>query len=104
MANRSPGAPHRLIIDCVEITQLTSVSVLFQSNMSKSYTLEVTATHNDIKKLMLRILDETTNLDERVELCFGTCRLVARDERERELNPDTVTAEEALDALVSALE
>ena len=72
--------------------------------MSRTYTLEVPATHTDIRNLMLLVLDETTNLDERVELRFGTCRLLARDERDRELNPDTVSAKEALETLVSALE
>ena len=72
--------------------------------MSKTYTLEENCGNTDIKKLMLLILDETTNLDEGVELCFGTCRLLARAERERELNPDTVSAKEALETLISALE
>ena len=67
--------------------------------MTKTFTLELSATNADIGALMMRILFETANLDERVELLFGNCRLLAKDERERELHPDTVTAEEALDCL-----
>ena len=72
--------------------------------MSKTYTLEENCGNTDIKKLMLLILDETTNLDERVECCFGSSRLLARDVRERELNPDTVSAKEALEVLVMSLD
>ena len=71
--------------------------------MSKTYTLEVPATSVGIRELMRTIIDETT-MEERVELCFGSCRLMARDERERELNPDTVSVKEALLTLISALE
>jgi hypothetical protein len=70
--------------------------------MSKTFTLEVPATNADVGKLMLRVLAETSNLDERVVLKYGTCRLVASDERDREAHPGTVSVKEALETLAKS--
>ena len=79
--------------------------------MSKTYqlkpvdTLPSQATSADVKELVMRILDETTHLDERVRLQVGNdCHLVPTDEREKELHPHTVTVKVALEILVESLE
>ena len=76
--------------------------------MSKTYTLKDRHTQIDTKKLMMRILSETTNLDEQVELMVGEDNIVPRDERERKTCFDrceyTLTAREALETLVSFLD
>jgi len=67
-----------------------------------TYTLDTPATKTDIIGLMKRILEDigdNYDCNKRVELCFGTVRLLAKDEREREQYPNTVTAQVALDTL-----
>ena len=71
--------------------------------MSKTYTLEVPATLEDIGNLMLLVLSETSNLDERVVLKFGTCCLVARFRTEGAVRDGTVSAKEALETLAKTL-
>ena len=67
------------------------------------YILEVPATKEMIATLTLRILHETQDLNEQVELRFGTCRLQARCEREQAEHPNTVSAREALQTLTLAM-
>ena len=70
-----------------------------------TYTLDVPATNSDILDLMKSIIEDVgDNRNTRVELRFGTSRLLARDEREREQYPDTVTASEALTTLARSMD
>ena len=63
---------------------------------STTYVLEVPATPADIETLLHKILEETECLEDRVELLYGTCRLLCRNENEREEHPRTVTVSEAV--------
>jgi hypothetical protein len=69
----------------------------------KMFTLEVPASPGHIGVLIQSILRDAPDLNERVYLFFGTRRLVARDKREREEHPTTVTAWEALMTLAASL-
>jgi hypothetical protein len=69
--------------------------------MSRTYTLDATPrltteVNTDIKDLMRAILDESTNLDERVQLRYTYSRRVVYDA--------TVSVKKALDKLIAALE
>ena len=69
----------------------------------KTFTLVVPASNDDVAKLMQVILCAVGDLQERVGLRFGTSRLLARDEREREEHSNTVSVREALFTLAAAL-
>ena len=71
--------------------------------MSTTYVLEIPATPADIGSLLVKILEETESLEDRVKLLYGTCRLLCRDENDREEHPDTVTVREALLTLSASL-
>ena len=68
-----------------------------------SYTLNCPATNPQIGNLMLVIMNETTSLDDRIELCFGTCALQCQDESEREEHGGMVTVRHALTVLLCAM-
>ena len=69
----------------------------------KTYTLQVPATNADVAMLMQVILKQVSDLDERVQLLFGTSQLLASDERERQENRETVTVREALIVLTATI-
>ena len=76
-------------------------------NTSMKYTLAVPATNATIGALFSKIIDDVaehkwTKLD-RVELCFGTCRLLCQDERERVEQRTSVTLNEVLIVLLSSM-
>ena len=73
------------------------------SERMSAYQLDCPATNVEIAVLMQAILLRATDLEERVTLRFGTCVLLARDEREREEHRDTVTTREALITLTAAM-
>jgi len=70
----------------------------------KVYTLDVPACKDAIRQLMDEIIEDAetqpTTPPTRVHLEFGTCRLLCRDEREREQHDDKVTAYEAVEVLL----
>ena len=71
--------------------------------MSTTYVLVIPATPADIGSLLVKILEETESLEDRVKLQYGTCRLLCRDENEREEHPHTVTVRESLLTLSASL-
>ena len=73
------------------------------SSAVKSFTLEVPANNQAIHRLMWRIMDEAENGDERINLHFGTCELLCNDEQERAEHRNNVTANFALQVLMSAI-
>lgn len=80
-----------------------AVYVKFEEMSFKTFTLVVPASNDDVAKLMQVILCAVGDLQERVGLRFGTSRLLARDEREREEHSNTVSVREALFTLAAAL-
>ena len=68
-----------------------------------AYQLNCPATNVEIAVLMQAILTRSKDLEERVQLRFGRCVLLARDEREREEHRGTVTTREALMTLTAAM-
>ena len=67
----------------------------------KSYTLNVPATNMDILELTIKIFKENRGnpRDTRVQLAFGTCALLCRDEDERLEHGEKVTVLEAFATL-----
>ena len=76
-------------------------------NTSMKYTLAVPATNATIVQLFSKIADDMVEHklteSDRVELCFGTCRLLCQDERERVEHPENVTLNYALNVLLSSM-
>ena len=68
----------------------------------KLYHLDVPANGETLSNLVKEILAECENSTVRVQLQFGTCLLLCRDEEERLLHRDNVTALEAVRTLINA--
>jgi hypothetical protein len=68
----------------------------------KSFTLEVPANNQALHDLIWQIMDEAENGDERINLHFGTNSLLCEDEQEREEHRNNVTANYAIQTLMSA--